>query len=149
MQMFGPLLEFHKAAEHANGDDVRMHWDVRLVRGKDEFLFKVEGSSTLPGLISPTNLQHSSHTITTEVFEKIAKPLADLLQNRINDKALDEAPALPGVAARITHTPDEKAVDLSQDASDPTEGLRGQFDQKPGEDDIDEGTELRDDVDES
>lgn len=143
LQMFAPLLDFHKAAESANADDVRMHWDVRLVRGKSEFLCKVEGSSTLPGLVSANNLQHAPHTITTEVFEKIAKPLADLLQTRTNDKALATAPALmpPPAESHPSDSKDASLPDFSQDPTDPTVGFVGNFGQADPQDGEEEYSE--------
>jgi hypothetical protein len=67
--------DFHKALEGAKQDDLRMYWDVRIVRGEDTPFASVHGVSTLPGLLSGKMKGHAPSMIQQEVADKIAQPL--------------------------------------------------------------------------
>lgn len=70
-----PLEEFHRAVETAIDEDVRVYWDVRVVYGRDKPLKGVQGSSTMPGLLTEKMLPNAPSMIQQEIVDKIAIPL--------------------------------------------------------------------------
>lgn len=70
-----PVEEFHKAVEDANQNDVRIFWDVHIVRGSNTPLKRVRGSSSLPDLLSKKMVANAPSIIQQEIVEKIAMPL--------------------------------------------------------------------------
>jgi len=75
-----PVEAFHKAAAAASVDDVRIYWDVRIVRGKDRHFASSEGVSTLPGALSSKMKANGPAMIQQEVVDKIALPLMAAFQ---------------------------------------------------------------------
>lgn len=75
------LTEFHAALEDAKQDDLRIYWDVRLVRGKDTPFASVTGTSTLPGALTAKMKSNSPTMIQQEVMDKIALPLTAVFMN--------------------------------------------------------------------
>lgn len=73
-----PVEKFHEAVEGAEDDDVRIYWDVHLVRGKNKPLRRVQGSSTLPSLLTDKLLPNAPSMIQQEIVEKVALPLTAL-----------------------------------------------------------------------
>jgi hypothetical protein len=74
-ELFAPLLEFHRKAPGKSLDDVRLHWDVRMVRGESEFFARSSGVADLPGLLGEKMKANSPAVIQQEVLDKIATPL--------------------------------------------------------------------------
>lgn len=70
-----PLTRFHESVAAANGTDIRMYWDVRLVRGEDEAFTQVTGTSSMPGMLSDKLRGHATAQIQQEVLDKITGPL--------------------------------------------------------------------------
>lgn len=92
------LEKFHETVESAGDDDLRVLWDVRLVRGKNEPLHRVQGSSSMPGLLGPKMIAGAIQAIQGEVAEKIAIPLTALFMVRGDEVTLQtrtSAGALP------------------------------------------------------
>lgn len=81
MDIMKPLLEFHGAKDEEAADDLRLFWDVRIVRGNGERWTNVSGSSTLPGALSQSRLQLLSTTLQDEIENKITAPLATVAQD--------------------------------------------------------------------
>jgi len=75
-----PLTDFHASREDAGNDDVRIYWDVRLVRGKKEPLCHVHWTSSLPALLHYKMIARASTEIEMEVMKKITAPLVAALQ---------------------------------------------------------------------
>lgn len=69
------LRDFHRTLEGATQDDLRIYWDVRIVRGKDTAFHSVKGISTLPNILSDKMLAHAPTMVQREVMDKIAEPL--------------------------------------------------------------------------
>lgn len=117
--LLADVMAFHRAPETAAEDDLRLYWDVRLVRGKDEPWAHVTGSSTLPGATDPERLAMLTTLLTDEIDRKIGMPLASRAQkcaqarqdtlmesdvNFLNDSEpgpVVEAPVTPADGARI------------------------------------------------
>ena len=85
-EMLAPLVEFHKTSEEASDGDLRLYWDVRIVRGKDTPFMSTSGSSSLPGILA-TNaaLNTAGIVIHQEIEDKVAKPLHGKIQQMIGD----------------------------------------------------------------
>jgi hypothetical protein len=83
-----PLLEFHKAVEHASENDLRLYWDIRLVQGKDTPFTSMSGHSSFPGVLVGSALGQIPASMSREIVEKIAVPLAARLQDMTNDRAI-------------------------------------------------------------
>ena len=84
-----PLAEFHKAVGGATADDLRMHWDVRVLRGQDSPFAQVSGTSTLPRILARKRLALAPSAIQEEVSEKIAKPLLEAVLAELERAAGD------------------------------------------------------------
>ena len=70
-----PLEEFHAAVESAEDEDVRLYWDVRIVSGKDTPIKSLQGTSTMPGLLTEKMLPNAPSMIQQDIIDKIALPL--------------------------------------------------------------------------
>lgn len=115
-----PLLEFHKAAEEASQDDLRMYWDVRLVRGKDTPFTHVKGSTHLPGILTRKMRPLASSTIEVEVRNKINLPLVSMIQSVVECATLEE---LAAEGKRPNGPPDDPGgtlYDSERSVSSPT-----------------------------
>lgn len=83
-----PLVEFHKAVEHASDNDLRLYWDIRLVQGKDTPFTSMSGHSSFPGVLVGSALGQIPASMSREIIEKIAVPLAARLQDMTNERAI-------------------------------------------------------------
>lgn len=80
MQVMQPLIDFHGQRDEAARDDLRIFWDVRVVRGNGEMWNSVSGSSTLPSALSVARLNTLATLIQDEIESKIAAPLVSVAQ---------------------------------------------------------------------
>jgi hypothetical protein len=78
--LLGPLLDFHRSVEEASKDDLRIFWDVRLVRGKDTPFAHIKGTSTLPKTLAYNMVAMAPRHIEEEITEKIVRPLVSVMQ---------------------------------------------------------------------
>ena len=85
---FQPLIDFHKALEFFKEDDLRMFWDVNIVRGKDTPFASNRGSSSMPDALAPKMAPLAPGNIQKEVSQKIITPL----MNKVLDKLEVEVP---------------------------------------------------------
>jgi hypothetical protein len=89
------LQDFSVALAGAKQDDLRIYWDVRVVRGEDTPYHHVQGTSTLPGMLSAKMKAHAPSMLQQEVMDKIAQPLTAVfmqegeLQNFIHAQMLE------------------------------------------------------------
>lgn len=91
-QLFGalaPLLDFHKQVADAQIDDLRMYWDVRVIRGSAEPFITVTGSSSLTGALGPKQISLASAVLQQEVMDKIATPLVAKMQDIAETYSVD------------------------------------------------------------
>lgn len=120
LHMLQPLMDFHKTVEGANDNDLRMYWDVRVIRGANETFMTSVGSSSLPGALSEKLRGNASSLIQQEVYEKISVPLVGEMQTIVENGALEGAKRLvrltnyspaddTPVVGRLTH--DAQAID--------------------------------------
>ena len=103
MAMLEPLTTFHQPVEGAADGDVRVHWDLRIVRGKGEFFVHETGTSTLPGLLDQRALKDATSRIQQEVMDKMAAPLIGKMQAEVEEwtsKELVKREEELGIAAR-------------------------------------------------
>lgn len=70
-----PLLDFHEAIEGTTDNDMRIWWDVRIIRGRNTPFTQSTGTSYLPGLLSDKLRQHALATIQQEINDKIGAPI--------------------------------------------------------------------------
>jgi hypothetical protein len=80
MEILRPLLDFRQPVDSAKEDDLRIYWDVRVVRGKDTPYAQVQGVGSLPGAMASNKLSKAPSMIEQEVIEKIAKPMVAAMQ---------------------------------------------------------------------
>lgn len=83
-----PLIEFHKAVENSSENDLRLYWDIRLVQGKDTPFTSMSGHSSFPGVLVGSALGQIPASMSREIVEKIAVPLAARLQDMTNERAI-------------------------------------------------------------
>jgi hypothetical protein len=102
-----PLTDFHKAAEGATEDDLRIYWDVRVIRGKDSAFAHVTGSSSLPNALASNMKALAPAMIQLEVMEKISRPLTAVFQTEAEQQTMDELEPRNGESG-----PDAGAADI-------------------------------------
>ena len=112
--LLGPLLDFHRSVEEASSDDLRLYWDVRLVRGKETPFYQSKGSSSLPRALACNMVAEGSRRIEAEVTEKIVKPLVSVMQIEAERQTFEEL-AKQDAAEPFS---DEAASDLCEDGED-------------------------------
>lgn len=69
------LKTFHESLEEAGEDDLRMYWDVRLVKGKSTPYDSAKGSTSFPAALAAKMRTRSIETIQNEIIQKIALPI--------------------------------------------------------------------------
>lgn len=70
-----PLIDFHSGVVGVNDSDIRIYWDIRIVRGTDQPFTQVTGTSSMPGMLSDKMRPHAQAQIQQEVADKMAGPL--------------------------------------------------------------------------
>lgn len=80
-----PLVDFHKASSEFNQDDLKLFWDVRLIRGNGEHYLSTTGTSTLSGALSGSSARLLTATLQDELTEKIARPLVSKAQDKLSE----------------------------------------------------------------
>ena len=118
-----PIEEFHRAVQSATASDLRLYWDVRIVRGVDTPFARSQGTSTLPGLLSPKMKGHAPSMIQQEVMDKIAQPLTSTM---MEEAELQNAGQMAKIASQpmIQYAEDvdkentDNVLDLAQLQSD-------------------------------
>jgi hypothetical protein len=111
--LLAPSLEFKKVVEDANENDIRFHWSVEIIKGKNTPFGHVTGNSTLPGLLSDGQIPMVTEKVSAEMIAKIAEPVTNMFQHLMNLRALeitadDSLPALPAptLSAALIEEPD-------------------------------------------
>lgn len=116
-EMLAPLIDFHKTAEESADSDLRIFWDVRIVRGKDTHFMHTTGSTTLPGILANgLSVNTAPIVVHQEIEDKVAKPIHLKLQQMLSDNNLGDHVArlaLPDPANRSTD-----GADIAQSATD-------------------------------
>lgn len=87
-KMLAPMLAFHQAVEAAGEDDIRFLWDVQIIRGSSTVFGRVAGSSTLPGLLSDSQLHMVTEKVGKEMLAKIVDPVTGKFQYLANQRGL-------------------------------------------------------------
>ena len=93
LKLLAPLIEFHTATEDSD-EDIRIFWDVRVIRGASAQLAHVSGSSSMPGLLGVKLMAESTSMIISEIDQKVARPLAAKFQDLVTQIAQSEADEL-------------------------------------------------------
>lgn len=116
-EMLAPLIDFHKAADESTDSDLRIYWDVRIVRGKDTHFMHTTGSTTLPGILANgLSINTAPIVVHQEIEDKVAKPIHLKLQQMLSDNNLGDHVArlaLPDPSSRSTD-----GADLAQSATE-------------------------------
>lgn len=118
MALLGPLVAFHQKVGSAGPEDLRIYWDVRVVRGENEPFMATSGSSTLPGCLAEKQQANASATIEQEVIDKIAIPLVGRIQQFVQDEsnlALEMRAKLPPPTVDTGRPDDRKALLAAQE----------------------------------
>jgi len=82
-ELLSGVLAFHKAPEVSKDEDLRLYWDVRLVRGKEEPWAHISGTATLPGA---TTLPMLPASLQDEIEKKIINPLVAQAQLYVQER---------------------------------------------------------------
>lgn len=88
-QLLQPLIDFHTESADAADDDLKMFWDVRLVRGSGRPFLNTSGVTTITAALSGSAARMLTSVLQDEVFEKIARPLVSKAQDMIGPIELD------------------------------------------------------------
>jgi hypothetical protein len=92
--LLDPVIDFHKPVEGATEDDLRIYWDVRVVRGQGSPFAHVTGSSSLPRALASNMKALAPAVVQAELLEKVSRPLTAKLQTVAEQLTMD------GLAAR-------------------------------------------------
>lgn len=98
------ILDFHQSLKGAKNDDLRMYWDVRIVRGEDTPFHSVQGVSSLPGILSRKMLAHAPSMIQQEVSDNIGQPLTAVF--------MEESETQNYITTQITEISEESSVEV-------------------------------------
>lgn len=85
LNLLKPVTDFHRAVEDATQNDLRMFWDVRIVRGANTPYCHVHGSSSLPALLAENMLSQAPQEIEHEAKAKIVVPLVSFMQLEVHN----------------------------------------------------------------
>ena len=124
-KLLTPLADFHKAVEDASHNDLRLSWDVRLIRGENTPLCHVHGTSSLPAMLAPKMLALAPTQMQGEVMEKIASPLVAIMQTEAEDVVyanLAKQESAGGYSSEEECYPQEGSDDPSAPEQTPTPG---------------------------
>jgi hypothetical protein len=102
MGLIAPLTEFHKDVDSAVDTDLRIYWDVRVVQGRGKTFAHSQGSSSLPGALTPKMKAHAPSMIQQEVVDKIAQPLVAAFQTEGEEQ---NEPQMQKLADMSMHNP--------------------------------------------
>lgn len=83
-----PLATFYKNAQ-TNPDDVHIHWEAHVVRGDGETFLTMQGSSSMPSLLSRNLRGRAADLIKAELYEKIATPVHARVLEYVGEMALE------------------------------------------------------------
>lgn len=86
--LLGSALDFHKAVTDASDEDIRFRWTVDIIKGENTVFGRVAGSSTLPGLLSDSQMHTVTERVHAEMLSKIADPVTGKFQHLANLRAL-------------------------------------------------------------
>jgi hypothetical protein len=92
LNLLKPLTDFHKAVEDANQNDLRLFWDVRIVRGENTPYCHVHGSSSLPALLAYNMMSQAPQAIEHEATAKIVVPLVSFMQLDVSNTLMADQP---------------------------------------------------------
>lgn len=115
-ELLAPTLAFHADSKDANRSDVRFVWDVKAIRGENEFFAHIKGSSSMPGLLEESQLHRVVERVGAEMLSKIDEPVISKFQELVNRHALvlleeDEN-------RHTTSAPQEKRPSITTQASE-------------------------------
>ena len=105
-----PLSDFHKVDEAMTQNDVRMYWDIRVVRGQDQHFAHLQGTSTFNNLFAYNMRMGATSMIEHEINEKVTMPLVAKLQEEIERTTFED------LAARKQATEAEADDEEDEDA---------------------------------
>jgi hypothetical protein len=105
-KLLAPVLEFHQAVEAASAEDIRFLWDIQIISGSNTVFGRVSGSSTLPGLLSDSQLHTITEKVGKEMIAKIVDPVTGKFQSLANQRGLaltdaDTYADTPAPSARV------------------------------------------------
>ena len=89
LKQLEPLNEFHRASQNASKDDLRMYWDVRVVRGDDTPFCHVQGTTSLPLMLAYNMVATAPGKIQEEVTDKIMLPLVARMQQEAEKQTFE------------------------------------------------------------
>jgi len=89
-EILRPLATFYKNAQ-TNPDDVHIHWEAHVVRGDGETFLTMQGSSSMPSLLSSNLRGRAADLIKAELYEKIATPVHARVLEYVGEMALEAA----------------------------------------------------------
>lgn len=105
LRLLKPLTDFHKSADESTSDDLRIYWDVRIVRGPSTAFAHVQGSTSMPQMVAPKRTALAASAIETEIQEKIIRPLIAIFQTEA------ERVTFEGLASRAKKAGPEGELD--------------------------------------
>lgn len=92
-ELLRPLMDFHQLVDSATDDDLRIFWDVRIVRGGDTQFAQTTGVSTLPRALAPKMKALAPAKIQEEVTSKILQPLIGKTQQEVERLTFEQLEA--------------------------------------------------------
>ncbi len=90
LALLKPVVDFHQSVEDAGENDMRLFWDVRMVRGRDIPFCHVHGSTSLPAMLAYNMRSMAPSVIQDEVNEKILRPLLSNMQRELEKTSYQE-----------------------------------------------------------
>lgn len=83
-----PIADFHAAVENVSDNDIRIYWDIRIVRGSSTPFTHSTGVTSMPGILSDKLRIHAVSMIEREIGEKVGAPIGAAFMEEAERQAL-------------------------------------------------------------
>jgi len=89
IDMFRPLAAFHQGIDDADDGDVRLFWDVTVIRGKDTTIAHLTGSSTFHRMFAYNMSALAPGRLQEELHSKLVMPLTSAVQELVEKQTFE------------------------------------------------------------
>jgi len=96
------VVEFMSDNEEATMDDIKINWNVCIIRGKDTQFGRFRGTSTLQSFFADRNLAMATEIAEQEFINKILIPVIAAVQDEVSRIVLKNAAEAEDKLAPLT-----------------------------------------------
>lgn len=106
LDVLKPIIQFHKETVNLTANDVRLYYDVRVIRGNGQPFAHLQSSITWHEFLSPTVMALATTRIQNDLVEQIVIPLSAKIQAEVQRKTFEDlaargrAPGMAGITVK-------------------------------------------------